>query len=178
MLIATTVMVASASTGLRTGFWSGSGMTLSTTSNSHSNATAFWQTILNSAARCVAVDGVFGAATATATSVTKSSPEYGLPATGVVDAATWNGFQFNILGYDNQGNPIYRHNPTGYVDGFADQYWTYYGGGSYEAHMAWNAFVPQWFLSPYPASQAGQSSGWTLIAASANRTIGSYPCNA
>jgi hypothetical protein len=44
--------------------------------------------------------------------------------------------------------------------------------------QGWNPTVPQWFFNPYALSQSGQSTGWTLIAASANRTISSYPCDA
>lgn len=161
-----------ASSGLRTGFWSSSGTTLSTSSFAYSNATAFWQNIVNSTARCVPVDGIFGSVTDAATAAVKGSAEFNIsPANGVVDSATWNGMQFSQVG------GIYRHLPTGYTDGFGDQYYTYYGGGN-EALMAWNPYVPQWFLNPYRISQAGQTTGWTLIAASANRTIGSYNCAA
>jgi peptidoglycan hydrolase-like protein with peptidoglycan-binding domain len=169
-----TAHVAFASTGIRTQFWSGSAMTLSTTVNNSSNATALWQTLAHSNGECLSVNGLFGVSVRNATVNVQNG--YGVPATGVVDSGTWNAVQFAIDYYDNNGNPVYRHRATGYVDAYADQYWKYYGGGSIEAKMAWNVFVPQWYLNPYPLTSG--ATGWVLIAASANRTITSFPCNA
>ncbi|TPW12487.1 MAG: hypothetical protein FD127_2606 [Acidimicrobiaceae bacterium] len=181
MLVATTALVigigdgiADASTGIRTPFWSGSGMTLSQTSYKYSNASAFWQTLANSNGECIPVDGIFGPVTAAATINIQNG--FGVPATDVVNAGTRNALQFWVASYEEPDHIlIYRHQNFGYIDGFGTQYWSYYGGGPIEALMGWNPIVPQWFLNPYPASSG--SINWTLIAASASRTIGSYPCN-
>jgi hypothetical protein len=153
-------------------------MTLSATSNKYSNATAFWQLILNSNGSCLAVDGIFGTLTRNATIGFQN--DFGAtPANGTVAVGTWNATQFALIPQNPNEPPSYRHQPTGYVDGFGTQYFTYYGGGGgEEAKQGWNPYVPQWFFNPFMNSQAGQSTGWSLIAASANRTIGSYSCTA
>ncbi len=175
-----------AASGLTSIFWSGSGFTVSTSTHAYSNATAFWQTILNSTNACVIVNGIFGSQTQAMTinrqqtwnSYNPSFPNI-LPADGVVNTNDWNGMQFSKTPPNNQGgDSYYRHQYYGYTNGYATEYWTYYGGGAFEALMGWNAFVPNWYLNPYPVSQAGWSSGWSLFPASASRTIGSYSCSA
>lgn len=168
-----------AGSGITTSFWSGSNFTLSTSQHNVSNAAAWWQNILNSTGKCVAVNGVFGISTKNASIAWQNDSTFGFTppffpgsANGVVNQDDYNAMQF---AKDPFG--IYRHRYAGYTDGYATQYWLYYGGGE-AALMGWNPYAHQQFFNPYRISQASQSTGWTLIAASANRTIGSYSCAA
>jgi peptidoglycan hydrolase-like protein with peptidoglycan-binding domain len=110
-----------ASTGVRTLFWSGSGVVLSTTSSlKYSNASAFWQALANSEGGCLAVDGIFGSLTKAETINVQNSNGV-TPANGVVNITTWNAMQFAQY-FDPVNNQwIYRHQPTGYTDGFGTQ---------------------------------------------------------
>lgn len=177
-----------AATGLQTLFWAGSNFSLSTSTHNSSNAAAFWQNIVNSTGPCLAVNGLFNTSTRNTTITLQSNwdtslntphqPDFPnlLPADGIVNKNDWNGMQFSTYAV-LQGEVLYRHQYRGYTDGYATQYWQYYGGGGY-ALMGWNQFVPNWFFNPYRISQGNQNSGWTLIAATSNRTIGSYSCTA
>jgi hypothetical protein len=149
-------------------------MTLSTTSYKYSNATGWWQNILNSMGKCIIVDGIFGNQTKNATISFQGDPLWGVtPADGAVNTNDWNAVQFA----KPPGSPNYRHQPTGYVDGYGTGYWKYYGGGE-SALLGWNPWAPQQFFNPYRISQGGQNTNWTLIAATASRTMGSYGCAA
>ena len=173
-----------AGTGIYTGFWSGSGFTLSMNTHRYSNASAWWQNLLNSTGKCLVLDGNFGSLTKAATQTWQGDTGYdadgqwqSATTDGVVNSDDFNKMQFSKApgGY---GIPnYYRHQYAGYTDGYATQYWTYYGGGE-SALLGWNPFAAQQFFNPYRISQAGMTSNWTLIPASANRTISSYPCAA
>lgn len=59
--------------------------------------------------------------------------------------------------------------PTGYVDGYATEYYDYYGGQAYSSVLGWNSFVPQWLFDPHV------SSGVPTLHATSARTMGTYP---
>jgi hypothetical protein len=138
-------------------------MTLSSSSYKYSNATGFWQAIVNSNGCSIGLDGIFGNLT-TWYSAGIQNGVLGYNNGGIINAQIWNGFQDAVSVYGP------RLNNTFFIDGFGTRRYTYYGGIDPGAVLGWNPFASQWLFSPYPVT-----SQTTLIAATPNRTIGSFP---
>ena len=86
----TLILVSTASAHINTNFWSLSGHTLQ--SGTNSNMVGFWQT-LGSTKICVD-NGVFNAATVTYTKRMQAEVAYPpIAQTGIVNTATWNAIQ-------------------------------------------------------------------------------------
>ncbi len=155
---------ASAGSGLRTFRLANSGISLSKTSYRYSNATGFWQTILNSNHCTCIVDGDFGNQTRDKTISFQTG--HGLFASGAVGPSTWN--------YINDSQSVYgpRLDPTGIIDGYGTAYYSFYGGVDPSALLGWNPFGSQWMFNPYSSSSG--STGWPLYAAILSRNIGSF----
>jgi len=156
---------AGAGNGLKTFRFSSSGITLSTSSYKYSNAAGLWQTI-NNANNCnTIVDGIFGNQTKSTTVAWQQ--QFGLVADGVVGSQTWNFVNDSRYGAFNEN----RLSPTGYIDGYATFYYTFYGGiPPASAHLAWNPFGEQWFFEAN--ANQGAPSNWNLKPAYAYRNIG------
>lgn len=158
---------AASGNGLGAWWWHSSGIVLSSSSYSASNATGFWQAVMSANQCGLLVDGLFGVQTTNATKAQQA--RLGLSQDGVVGVNTMYHTQ-NASYLDGQGDRHFRLSGPYYIDGYATEYWTYYDGMSFSVSLGWNGFSSQWLFDPE------LNSGWPtyLIPAYSYRTMGTH----
>jgi hypothetical protein len=156
-----------AGTGLSQFEWNNANITLSTTAPlKNSNVTGFWQTLINSRACGVTIDGNFGNLTKAET--TNWQNGLSLPSNnGVVDGWTWYLTQHATV-TDSGGTYPRLQSLTGGVFGFSK--YGYYGGGASGARLWWHGSSAQWYFSYLPNSNPDGS----LRAATSAKNPSSY----
>lgn len=168
-LAVSTLVGSDASAHLNNFYWSAGGHTLQ--NGSQSNMVGFWQAIGYTQGVCPGgfYDGIYGPNTVQKTIRMQqelATPGTSIPATGIVNAATWNGVQgawFQAIGTPNN---FQRLQPLGTSPGSPGNYY-YYGGASGNVDLAWgNSGGPIWkFKVP-------GTNSW--FDASSSRTMGSF----
>lgn len=172
LLIFTLVVVApskpvSAGSGMNTYWWWQSGITVGPSSYKYSNATGFWQAIINSPTGCTTqVDGIYGSVTQWWAAHTQNVI-IGSNNGGIMDSWAMSNIQLA-----KAPGGFTRLQNTGVTDGYGTQKIYYYGGSASNAELGWNPISQQWLFSPTPTSNPN-----LLIPALSSRTMGSYaPC--
>ncbi len=157
-----------AGSGFTTWDWGDDYVRVSVNSNSYSNGSAFWQSILSSVDCSITVDGYFGNQTRSRTESFQALPFMSVQGTtvdGIVGAETWANAHAADSVYGQ------RLSYTGYTDGYTVSYYTYYGGTDSfgGGKLGWSSYGEQWFFN---AANSGGGTNWALTAATYNRTIG------
>lgn len=155
-------------------YWSAPGHTLQYGSNS--NMVGFWQTVGYTQVICPGgyYDGVYGSNTTAQTQqmqVSLPTPGVYVPATGVVDAHTWNAVEGAWAQAPGTANNFTRLSPLGpgQINGTPGNYGYYGGSGGPEASLAWgNSGGPTWKFQVYGTSSwFNASTGNTMGSTSA-----------
>lgn len=140
--------------------WHQAGHTVSQFSNKNTNMTGLVQTLVNSNACWLTVDGSYGAATTWAVAHFQNQM-LGHNNGGVMDSSMW--FAIEVA---TDPNNQFRRGYAGVTDGFGTQWHSYYGGFPSNAALGWNPFASIWLFSQHPNSNPG-----LLVQATTARTI-------
>lgn len=162
------LLVATADAHINTWFWSVSGHTLQ--SGSNSNMVGFWQA-LGTTKICI-VDGIFGSQTVAYTKRMQVEVAYPpIAQTGIVNNTTWNAIEGAVTP-PNEGSVARLVRDSGTPPN-GNGFFHYYNGDPLDASLYWqgtNTGTGLWKFRPLGTS--------TYLLAETARTMGSYPTGA